>query len=85
MVIGPSPAGNGRDRPCDPLSLGKGDVADQLGFPVRPRNPVDADVDDNGAVLDPGSADKFGPPYGGYQNISTLQAPECPGFWNERA
>ena len=73
MVIGPTPPGTGRDRAGDPLRFGEGDVADQPRFSLRARHPVDADIDDDGAFLDPGAAHEFRLADGGDQDIGTPQ------------
>ena len=73
MVIGPTPPGTGVIAPAIPLRLGKGDVADELRFPLGACDAVDADIDDDGALLDPGSAHEFGPADSGDQNIGAPQ------------
>ena len=68
-VIWPTPPGTGVIAPATCDDLGEGDIADQTGFAVGIRQPVDADIDHGGARLDPVAAHHFRPADGGINQI----------------
>ena len=59
MVIGPTPPGTGVMAPATKARLVIGDVADQPLASVGENFPVRADIDDDGARLDPVAAHHF--------------------------
>ena len=69
MVIGPTPPGTGVIAPATSTRFVEGDVADQPALAVGLLDPVDADVDDGRAGLDPVAADHLRPADGGDDDV----------------
>ena len=71
MVIGPTPPGTGVIAPATARRFREGDVADDAGLALaaRGRHAVDADVDHDGARLDPVAAHELRPADGGDEDV----------------
>src|ERR1700761_4841067 len=70
---GTNPAGYRRDGAGNSLRLRESHVAYELGLLPRTRHPIDADIDNDGTLLDPGSAHEFRLADSGDQNIGAAQ------------
>ena len=85
MVIGPTPPGTGVIAPAMPCASAKATSPTSLDLPSGAGDPVDADIDDDGARLDPVAAHDFRPAHRRDQNIGAAQdRREVAAFWNAR-
>ncbi len=69
IVIGPTPPGTGVIAPATLTASAKHTSPTMLGFAVRARHAIDADIDHGRARLDPVAADEFGVAYGDEQKF----------------